>query len=70
MIGRGCYGRPWFLAQAAHYLRTGTRLPDPSLAEQKAIMLRCAGKFFACRDGAEARRFNRQLIDAGYIKGL
>ena len=39
MIGRGCYGRPWFLARAAHYLRTGTRLPDPSLADQKAIML-------------------------------
>src|SRR3954454_15423887 len=39
MIGRGCYGRPWFLAQAAHYLRTGTRLPDPSLAEQKAVLL-------------------------------
>ncbi len=39
MIGRGCYGRPWFLAQAAHYLRTGTRLPDPSLARQKAILL-------------------------------
>ena len=30
MIGRGCYGRPWFLAQAAHYLRTGLRLPEPS----------------------------------------
>src|SRR3984957_8740590 len=39
MIGRGCYGRPWFLAQAAHYLRTGARLPDPSLAIQKSIML-------------------------------
>jgi tRNA-dihydrouridine synthase B len=39
MIGRGCYGRPWFLAQAAHYLRTGRRLPDPSLARQKAILL-------------------------------
>ena len=23
MIGRGCYGRPWFLAQVAHFLRTG-----------------------------------------------
>ena len=22
MIGRGCYGRPWFLAQAAHYVRS------------------------------------------------
>jgi tRNA-dihydrouridine synthase B len=39
MIGRGCYGRPWFLAQAAHYLRTGQRLPEPSLARQKSIML-------------------------------
>jgi tRNA-dihydrouridine synthase B len=39
MIGRGCYGRPWFLAQAAHYLRTGMRLPDPSLASQKSILL-------------------------------
>jgi len=39
MIGRGCYGRPWFLAQVAHYLRTGTRLPEPSLTHQKAILL-------------------------------
>jgi nifR3 family TIM-barrel protein len=39
MIGRGCYGRPWFLAQAAHYLRTGERLPEPSLAQQKIILL-------------------------------
>ncbi len=40
MIGRGCYGRPWFPRQVAHFLRTGTRLPDPPLAEQKAILLR------------------------------
>jgi tRNA-dihydrouridine synthase B len=39
MIGRGCYGRPWFLAQAAHYLRTGLRLPEPSLVRQKSILL-------------------------------
>lgn len=43
---------------------------DPSFAEQKAIMLRCKGVFYDCRDGAEAKRFNRLLIDAGYIKGL
>jgi tRNA-dihydrouridine synthase B len=34
MVGRGAYGRPWFLKQAMHYLRTGERLPDPSLIEQ------------------------------------
>jgi nifR3 family TIM-barrel protein len=39
MIGRGCYGRPWFLAQAAHFLRTGTRLAEPSLQQQKCILL-------------------------------
>jgi phosphoglycerol transferase MdoB-like AlkP superfamily enzyme len=43
---------------------------DTSFAEQKSIMLRCKGTFYACRKGAEARRFNRLLIDAGMIKGL
>src|SRR5476649_808613 len=38
MIGRGAYGRPWFLNQAIHYPRTGERLPDPSLAEQYAAV--------------------------------
>jgi len=40
MIGRGAYGRPWFLAQVAHFLRTGTLLPGPSLADQKEVLLR------------------------------
>ena len=31
MIGRGSYGRPWFLSQVNHFLKTGERLPDPSL---------------------------------------
>jgi hypothetical protein len=43
---------------------------DPSFEEQKKIMLRCKGLFYACKNGAEARRFNRLLIDAGMIKGL
>ncbi|MEE2969176.1 MAG: tRNA dihydrouridine synthase DusB, partial [Pseudomonadota bacterium] len=34
MIGRGSYGRPWFPAQAIQFLRSGERVPDPSLAEQ------------------------------------
>ena len=41
---------------------------DASFAEQKLILQRCAGEFYGCRDGAEARRFNRLLIDAGLIK--
>ncbi|QWG17335.1 sulfatase-like hydrolase/transferase [Bradyrhizobium sediminis] len=43
---------------------------DPSFEEQKSIMLRCKGMFYACKDGAEARRFNRLLIDAGMVRGL
>jgi hypothetical protein len=43
---------------------------DPSYAEQKRILERCRGTFYACAGGAEARRFNRLLIDAGLIKGL
>jgi Sulfatase len=43
---------------------------DPSFEEQKSIMLRCKGLFYACKDGAEARRFNRLLIDAGLVHGL
>jgi nifR3 family TIM-barrel protein len=39
MIGRGCYGRPWFAAHAAHFLRTGARIAEPTLAVQKAILL-------------------------------
>ncbi len=37
MVGRGCYGRPWFVDQVAHFLRSGQRRPDPSLAGQLAI---------------------------------
>ncbi len=39
MIGRACYGRPWFPAQVAQFLRTGTRAGDPALAAQKEILL-------------------------------
>src|SRR6201993_2323286 len=38
MIGRGAYGRPWFLNQAIHYLRTGEKLTDPSLGQQYATV--------------------------------
>jgi len=43
---------------------------DPSFAEQKKILVRCNGLFYGCDGGAEARRFNRMLIDAGFIKNL
>jgi tRNA-dihydrouridine synthase B len=38
MIGRGAYGRPWFIGQVMAYLRSGERPADPSLAEQLAVI--------------------------------
>ena len=34
MIGRGSYGRPWFMKQVVHYLKTGEILQDPDVAAQ------------------------------------
>jgi Sulfatase len=42
----------------------------PTFSEQKKILKRCHGLFYRCAGGAEARRFNRLLIEAGLIKGL
>lgn len=38
MIGRGTYGRPWFVGQAMHFITTGERLADPDLFEQYALI--------------------------------
>jgi len=72
--------KPADLSSALHTLE-GPYLPlvvqeaaglplDPSFAAQKKILLRCNGLFYGCDNGAEARRFNRMLIDAGLIKNL
>jgi hypothetical protein len=42
----------------------------PTFSEQKKILKRCLGLFYRCAGGAEARRFNRLLIEAGLITGL
>jgi tRNA-dihydrouridine synthase B len=38
MVGRGAYGRPWFLRQVIHWLKTGERLADPPISEQYRIL--------------------------------
>ena len=43
---------------------------DATFAEQKKILNRCHGVFYSCASGAQARRFNRLLIEAGLIHGL
>lgn len=39
MVGRGAYGRPWLPAQIMAVLAGRTPRPDPSLAEQRALVL-------------------------------
>ena len=39
MIGRGAYGRPWFLGQVMHWLNTGTLLADPTIGEQYDVLV-------------------------------
>ncbi|WP_114374704.1 tRNA dihydrouridine synthase DusB [Elioraea thermophila] len=69
MIGRGAYGRPWFLRQVAHYLATGERLPDPPLAEQKAILLAHYRAMLDHHGEAYAVRLARKHV-SWYSKGL
>ncbi len=38
MVGRGAYGRPWFIKQMIEYLQTGVVPPAPTLAEQLEII--------------------------------
>src|SRR5205807_2667430 len=47
-------------------VRYGDHQPDFG----KLIVERCKGLFYDCAGGAEARRFNRLLIEAGLINGL
>jgi tRNA-dihydrouridine synthase B len=39
MVGRGAYGRPWFVEQVMSELGGGGHKPDPSLDEQLEVML-------------------------------
>jgi tRNA-dihydrouridine synthase B len=39
MIGRGCYGRPWFVRQVIEWLKNRGRIADPPLSTQFEIVL-------------------------------
>lgn len=39
MIGRGAYGKPWFINQVMHFFKTGETLPDPSMEIKLAAIL-------------------------------
>ncbi|NHO31288.1 tRNA dihydrouridine synthase DusB [Acetobacter fallax] len=68
MIGRGCYGRPWFLAQVAEALRTGHAPPDPDLETERGIVLEHYGmmlRHFGERPGLRLARKHISWYSAG-----
>jgi tRNA-dihydrouridine synthase B len=69
MVGRGCYGRPWFLNQVIHFLKRGERLPDPPLAEQMAILLEHHEAMLAHYGSEHGVRIARKHV-SWYSKGL
>jgi len=69
MTGRGAYGRPWFLGQVIHYLRTGERGADPSLAHQLAAVLEHYDAMLAHYGAETGVRMARKHL-AWYSKGL
>ena len=69
MIGRGAYGRPWFLRQVIAYLRDGTLLPAPSRAEQGAILLEHYDDMLAFHGRYYGVRIARKHL-AWYVTGM
>ena len=69
MIGRGSYGRPWFLAQAMAYLRSGAVLPAPSLERQYMTLMEHFDAMLTHYGSSAGLRIARKHI-GWYSKGL
>lgn len=69
MIGRGCYGRPWFPRQVAAFLNEGIRIPDPTLEQQLAILLRHYRLMMSHHGAKNGVRMARKHI-SWYSRGL
>ncbi len=68
MVGRGAQGRPWFLAQVSHYLKTGKKLAAPSLETQMETILRHYDAMMK-HHGPQGVRIARKHL-AWYCNGL
>ena len=69
MIGRGTYGRPWFLGQVRHYLETGQILEDPPLEVRLSVLLEHYEDMLSHYDHEHGLRVARKHL-AWYSKGL
>jgi len=69
MIGRATYGRPWFLGQVMHYRTTGQRLPEPTLEQQRDLVVEHYQAMLAYYGIEAGLRVARKHI-SWYSKGL
>src|SRR3984893_13148549 len=69
MIGRGAYGRPWFVAQVIEWLKSRRRVADPPLAAQLEIVLDHYEEMLLHYGAEVGSRLARKHI-AWYSKGL
>ena len=69
MIGRGAYGRPWFVAQAIAWLQSRRHVPDPTLEAQRDIVLDHYEAMLIHYGSEVGSRIARKHV-AWYSKGL
>jgi tRNA-dihydrouridine synthase B len=69
MIGRGAYGRPWFVNRVIRFLRSGERIADPPLAHQLATVLAHYEDILSHYGVAVGSRMARKHL-GWYSKGL
>ncbi|MGW8228397.1 MAG: tRNA dihydrouridine synthase DusB [Gammaproteobacteria bacterium] len=68
MIGRAAQGRPWIFREIDHYLRTGTKLPEPDVIEVRDILLGHLQNLYAFYGDYTGVRVARKHI-SWYSKG-
>jgi tRNA-dihydrouridine synthase B len=68
MIGRAAQGRPWIFREIDHYLRTGTKLPEPGVNEVRDILLEHLDNLYAFYGEYTGVRMARKHI-SWYSKG-
>jgi tRNA-dihydrouridine synthase B len=69
MVGRGCYGRPWFLGQVIDWRKSRRRTPDPPLSRQLEIVLGHYDEMLTHYGWEVGSRISRKHI-AWYSKGF
>lgn len=69
MVGRGALGRPWVFREINAYLKDGTILPEPTVTEKMAVMLRHI-RLLCAYKGDYIGMLEARKHAAWYMKGL